>query len=498
MGIRRRDTLILGGSLVALGGCHSTAGSADEPARGMEPEVDALLDRRSAALAAGDEPGWLAAVDAGNPALVAHEKQVLANLRQLRVDGGRFRRCGRAPDPARPGRYASSLPRESTAYDVDLAMRLPGADSAPTAVRYRCVFGRVDGAVVLVDVAGAPAAGGEPAPLTDCPWDTGALRVRRRPDLLLAAQSGVADPDALLEVAARAAAEIRRDWGDNPLPDAFAVFVAGDSATFRGWFAGAAPDWSAGVTVPVRGAESTAAGTGRFVGSRIAVDLATSRSTGSPYETIKRQLAYAAALAVLPASPRPAGLPGAAEFAAPLWAVEGFAQYLAGRDSAAVRARSALRLRAARRLTGAPELAGNRDFYSAANRAANAALGCSVFQFVAGRYGHERARSLYLAAVTHGQAAGPIPTPASTTRPEPASATRPQPASTATPGPASTARRGPVSAARPDPTRAAQPASAPSAALAAALARAGLADGGRADATATDFYTQWRRFVERS
>ncbi|ASW54968.1 hypothetical protein [Plantactinospora sp. KBS50] len=445
--------MVLGGSLVALSGCQAATDTADAPTPSMDPEVDAILDRRATALANEDAPGWLAAVDAGNPALVAHEKQVLANLRQLAPEQVRFRRCGRGPDPVAPGRYASSLPLQSIAYDVDLTMRLPGVDAAATTVRHRYVFGRVDGAVTLVDVARGAAVGGEPVPLTDCPWDTCALQVRRRPGVLLAAQSDVDNADALAEVAAQAVTELRRDWGENPLPESFAVFVAADTDTFRGWFGGAAPDWTDGVTVAVRRAGAKDSGDGRYAGTRIAIDLPASRTAGSPYETIKRQLGYAAGLAMLPASPRPASLPGAAEIGAPLWAVEGFAQYLAGRDSSAVRGRAQTRLRAARlaaepELGAEPELAANPSFYAAPARSTNLALASSLFQFVAGRYGHRRARELYLAAVT---------------RPAGKSA-------------------------EPD----------PQAGLAGALARAGLVGASQADAASTDFYAQWRHFVLRS
>ncbi|MFC7546704.1 hypothetical protein [Plantactinospora sp. GCM10030261] len=439
--MRRRQALItLGGSLATLGGCAAVADSAgpSPTSNAMEPQVDIILDRRTRALVDGDEDAWLSAVDASNPALVARDRITFANLRQLKPAIARYRRLATPPTAASPGRYASSLPRTSATYEVELAIQLPEVDSAPAAVRLRYVFGRVDDTVTLVDVARPVGAD----PTEDQPWDSVPLRIHRRAGVLLAAQSGVTGVDALLTAATRAAREVRRAWVGNPASEAFAIFVAADRAAYRSWYGGLAPSWSDGITVPAPRADGDTPD-GRFAGVRVAVRA--EPAGGSAYNAIKRQLGYALSVAMLSADPELRALPGPAgeTLNAPLWAVEGFAAYLVARDSASARQRLRTDLRAARRATDQePALPANTGFYADGAREANAALGCSVYEFVAERHGHDRAVALHLAAIT---------------------------------------RR------TPDP----QP---PAAALTAALTAAGLID----DPAATAFAAQWRRYVQRA
>jgi hypothetical protein len=408
---RRRALATLGGSVLTLTGCQSPVGSAQPPGEPADDRIIPILTRRTDALRSGDENAWLADVDPSNAVLLAHERLVFANLRQFDFVKAEFRLNPGAVLTPKPVRYANSLPMRSRAYEVELRLQLRDVDTAENSARYLHVFGLVDDALKLVDVgAAADGAGAGSDFLLDYPWDLAALRVRRRGDVILAADSSVAELDEWVTAAGRASSTVRRDWGDNPAPKAFALFLTARSDAYQRWF-GSNPAWSEGVQLPVRRPRGVdvSPGDDHFVGSRIVVNLAADRA-GTPYETMKHQLTHAVSIAVIPPRSDLTGTPGPPRdtLGAARWATEGFARYIETREAPALRdlQRAIIRDGMRRRLfTG--ELPGNATFYAEPARAFNHALGYSLFQYVSSRYGHAKAVALYVAAVRQSGGDGP-------------------------------------------------------------------------------------------
>ncbi|MFD0822464.1 hypothetical protein ACFQ0D_30030, partial [Micromonospora zhanjiangensis] len=362
-----------------------------------------ILARRTDALRTGEEAGWLADVDPGNAALIGHERQVFANLRQFDLDRPALRAVPGTAPPARTIRYANSLPMRSWAHDVELRLRLRDVDTAENAARYRYVFGLVDGVVKLVDVgpAAVDGAGVDTDYLLDYPWDLTALRVRRQGDVVVAADAGVKDLDDWRDAAGRASRTVRRDWADNPAPKALVVFLASRPELFRGWF-GPNPTWAEGALRPVRRpGDGRPAPDDHFVGARVVVNLAADH-LGTPYETMKHQLAQALSVAVVAPRPDRTGPVEAPRdgLGAANWAVQGFARYVQTREAPALRDRLRTTIRdGLNRNLFTGDLPDNAAFWAEPARAFNPALGYSVFQYVAARYGHAKALALYVAVL---------------------------------------------------------------------------------------------------
>lgn len=390
--------------MLTLTACQSS--DARQPsAEPADDRIIPILTRRTDALRSGDESAWLADVDPTNAALLAHERLTFANLRQFDFVKAEFRLNPGAALTPKPVRYAGSLPMRSRACEVELRLQLRDVDTAENSARYLHVFGLIDDALKLVDVGAAAAdvAGAGTDFLLDYPWDLAALRVRRRGDVILAADSSVRDLDQWMTAADRASRAVRRDWGDNPAPKAFALFLTARSDAYQRWF-GSNPAWSEGVQVPVRQPRGGDAGPGdddHFVGSRIVVNLSADRA-GTPYETMKHQLTHAVSIAVIPPRSNLTGTAGTPRdtLGAARWATEGFARYIETRESPALRDRQRAIIRDGlhrRFFTG--ELPGNAAFYAEPARSFNHALGYSLFQYVSSRYGHAKAVALYVAAV---------------------------------------------------------------------------------------------------
>ncbi|HEY0696175.1 MAG TPA: hypothetical protein VGD43_00015 [Micromonospora sp.] len=411
----------LGGSSLVVAACQptpETTPAASEVRFG--PKVAELLAGRAAALRAGDEQAWLADVDPSNVLLLNHERMLFANLRRFPFATFELEPLVSGLTP-RPVRFATSLPMSCMAYRVGLRMRLQDVDSGDNAAHHLCVFGLLDGAVKLVDVAAPPPDGSDAALpfLLEYPWDSTELTVRRAGDVILAADASVPDLDDYTEAALRASAAVRADWGDNPAPAGFLLFLTARKENRERWFGGV-PAAAEAVGIPVPGLTATPAGDvleveERHVGARVVVNLVAAGPGTSRYGLLKYAIAQAVSMSVVPVAHDPADLTNGfgRTLGAPRWAVEGFARYLQARTSAAMRAVLRARLRAGLHrdlFTG--DLPDNAAFYAPESGAFNHCLAWSVFDYVSDRYGHTRTVRLYVAIVGRRDPAGSPGVPA--------------------------------------------------------------------------------------
>lgn len=384
------------GSVFLLAGCSSQpqAGAqrgvqGDMTVGEMEKQVKALIARRNAALASGDEKAWLQGLDTGNTALIKHERMFFANLRGFDFQKLEFvYRNG--PLIAEPLKYTKTLPDKTNGFIVRLLTQLRDVDSAVSATEYIYLFAQMDGAFTLVDFG--PRTEDDDL-VHDNPWDLTPLKVRRAGDVVLVTDGSVGDFERYVGVAARASRAVRKDWGDTPAPDAFALFLTTRAASYRRWFGVDTPAWSEGVEIPLLGVEYSE----KYAGSRIVVNLSSPLTRGDPYEVMKHEITHAISNGVQKVD-------NAYGLSVPRWAVEGFARYIETRESAQSRAlnQRVIRDGLARGLF-LDDLPDNKKFYEEKYRGFNYSLGWSVFQFIAQARSHETAMKVYLAIAGKGQ-----------------------------------------------------------------------------------------------
>lgn len=110
----------------------------------QDAAVQALLDRRAAALTKGDLAGWLADVDPDQPALLAHQRMLFANLRKLPFSLFRY---GPADSEIRgdhtvPATILSQLTDQQGVYSpgITLFYQFRGYDQVPVDDQYVPIF----------------------------------------------------------------------------------------------------------------------------------------------------------------------------------------------------------------------------------------------------------------------------------------------------------------------------------------------------------------------
>jgi hypothetical protein len=173
---------------LVLGGCSADGdgrpGSADRGrlatrSGGATPAVagvlSRLLDRRAAAVRAGDLPAFRRGLDRSDPAFVARQETWLANLGRLPVADLRY-----ALDPR-------SLVRHGSSYraTVTVSLRLARYDAAPVVSRARYRFAPDRGRLRLASVDVRPAQAPQP-------WDLGPVQVREGVGALVVLDDGSA------------------------------------------------------------------------------------------------------------------------------------------------------------------------------------------------------------------------------------------------------------------------------------------------------------------
>ncbi|ETK34177.1 hypothetical protein [Microbispora sp. ATCC PTA-5024] len=399
---RREALLTLTGSALLLSGC----GLIDRPPKTMSatemvPLVKQMAARRTAALKSGDVAAWLKDVDTANAALLKHERMVFANFRKFDFETLKLVEYGGAPLYAKPMTFRKDLPQKTVAFAMRLMTRLRGVDRATSAGQYFYVFEIVDDkSLRLIDVG--PDKEGSDV-VYDCPWDLTPLRVQRTGDVILATDGSVHDFESYVRVAAKASRAVRRVWGSNPAPDAFALFLTTRSSSYRRWFGAGTPSWSEGVEISLpESLDSGVSGPAGYAGSRIVVNLSSKLGGGDPYEVMKHEITHAISTAVQTVDTLLKGLNGGEDdgAAVPRWASEGFAGYVETLEAPAKRQTLIQIVKdGMRRGLFRDDLPDNNHFYDDTSRGFNYALGWSIFRYVHLTYGQAKALELYLTIV---------------------------------------------------------------------------------------------------
>ncbi|WP_214327420.1 hypothetical protein [Nonomuraea sediminis] len=403
---RRRALITLTGSVFLLGGCRLpgrlTGVEKTRDATDMQADVKRFIDRRNAALRSGDEQAWLAGVDTSNAALVAAQKLQFENLRKFQWETLQLS-SGPSDGPlvAKPQRHAKTLPQDADGFKVRLVSKLAGVDRDGSASDFIYLFAMLNGQYTMIDVG----------PVTDdygltydSPWELTRLTVVKKGDVVLATDGSVPDFDAYAKVAARASAEVRRDWLGNPAPAGFALFLTGRPASYKKWFGAGTPNWSEGVEIPLLGANADKVNvTGHYAGSRIVVNMKSALKSDNPLLVMKHEITHAISAAVqevdIELGPVNGDKSKSLSLSAPRWAVEGFARYIENRGTPAASDRWVIRDGLAKGLLRA-DLPNNEHFYDDKYRSFNYSLGWSLFQFIAEAKGHATAVKVYVGLVT--------------------------------------------------------------------------------------------------
>lgn len=176
--------------VLALGGCSAGDGApgstergrltarADDATPAVADVVSRLLDRRAAAVRAGDRTAFHRGLDRSDPTFVAAQETWLSNLEQLPLADLRYEL-----DPG-------SLVRHGRSYraTVTVSLRLARYDAAPVVTRARYRFAPVHGRLRLASVD--LRVGSRPPALQ--PWDLGPVQVREGAGVLVVSDPGSA------------------------------------------------------------------------------------------------------------------------------------------------------------------------------------------------------------------------------------------------------------------------------------------------------------------
>lgn len=337
-------------------------------------ELDAVLQRRSDALLRHDEAGFLSSIDPAAPAEFRDRQLALfRNIAEVPLRSWDYDvQQASSGDPARP--------------EIQLSYAIDGVDAVPTRRPVDYGFARRDGRWYLAD---------DPATWHG-PWDYGPCRVVRTAHGVIIGHDGTGELSARLAAEVDAAVEeVTRVWG--PWRRQVGVLLPQSQEELSS-LVGAefAVDGIAAVTV----ADEVDVSTKRVEGPRIVVntDTAARLSDLSLRVVLQHEIAHVAARA------------DTAE-GAPMWLMEGFADYVGYRNSGLPPERVAPDLRAqvsTGELPAGPP--GESDFHQAGRRLDLAYQeSWSLVDHLVRRIGEPRMVALYRRIAGAGSAAAVDP-----------------------------------------------------------------------------------------
>lgn len=412
---RRHFTLgcasLMAGLLVGCERERPTIQSVSEPAAppglaGAEVTVDdlqAILDRRAAAVKEDDEQAFLADLDQSNQKLLARQRLVFANLRQLEFDTFRYLTSDTIAAPPGQNGMSRFAPVIGVAkLTIDAA---PGGVAPAEAFVYDVVV--TDGKPVVVDIV--PVTGrnvGELAPTADvlanAPWNTTPLEILKAGNVWLAGDESVDNLQQYADAAQTQVAEVEALWGDRSRFPGYILFFSGKKRNLRAWYDyGKLSDQTHGTEHPLQGVRRNGqVYGGQYAGSRIVVNLRNIQQAGrDPVSVMRHELAHAVTAR---ATTVDVGVGTAFSVVAPRWALEGFArwvQYLESPDGQAEqRAIVADGVAAGRFADTTPE---TETFYDGQSVAFNYAVSSLVFGFAERIAGRDAAIEFYAQTIDH-------------------------------------------------------------------------------------------------
>jgi hypothetical protein len=251
--------------------------------------VRQVLDLQASALHRGDERGWLAVVDPGQPALRRRYQDLYRTLRALRVTTVEYRVAASAPLPFAAVEMAYCFAPDRCAGGIGQALAFRPAGS-------RLVIG------------GLAVTSARPAP-----WEAGDLVFAQGRRVTVGAPRALAGRLAEVVLLADRAAAVDDRFAaylGNAQPR-YRLFLATDRL-WRAWYGGKGADWAAGFMRPLGPA-----------GGDAVVDLDRIRGQVALRSVIQHELGHVATIGGVTPSPDD------------MWLVEGLAEYIAARPDAA-------------------------------------------------------------------------------------------------------------------------------------------------------------------
>ena len=354
-----------------------------------------ILDRRTKAMEQGDERAFLADLDQNNAELIRQQKMFFANLRQFQPTTFRYISGFFGDGKAENGVYRFAPVHEVIQLAADAG---PGGVS-PAATFQILAAPRGDQLVITeltrltrenakkLDIPGLPAT---------APWYTTPLTVKRSGNVWLVGDASVTDLDRYAAAAGAEARSLEQLWGSRTRFPGHVLFFTNDDKNFATWFeVGKAKNFLPvieGFQVPQFGVRQNGeVYDEQYAGSRILVNLKTIASFGEdPRLVMRHELAHA----VSARASAPSG--GDWLLGPPRWAIEGFATWAEGKNSAWHR-------EAAASFKG--RLPTTADFYGK-DRRHNYAVGSTAFAFAERIKGREAAVEFYESIVQYNDMKG--------------------------------------------------------------------------------------------
>ncbi len=295
-----------GGALVAWP-IRSESTVAPKSSRPLTPfeQAQKLLRAQAAALAGGDEKGWLAPLDPANKKMIDRYKIIYRNLRALEISHAEFH--------AEKKQDASS--GDTVVADIALAYCLSGVNcpswrrnswiEGPPQAAYRVTIKPANGKYRITTMTEKGAADGNY--LQPAPWDNRALTVLKGKRVIVAGPSSQAKRlKQVLTLAEKAAKAVDKYAGYiKNRQRRYRVYVA-DEKGWKDWYGGVDQDWIIGYEIPLNA-------TGGDV-------ILRAKSAGDQRQlavTVKHELAHVVTLAS-----------GHWETGDDQWLVEGIAEYI--------------------------------------------------------------------------------------------------------------------------------------------------------------------------
>lgn len=345
---------------------------------------DAVLDRRSDAVADGDLKAFLADLDPAKTKLIRKQRLLFKNLGVLPVKSFKYVSTSYLPPvPAQAGNLDGAFNPGSAI--IEARLQLLDADPRPTTARYSVKLRLRSGRLLITDISSK----GAVRPFSPTPWDSTELTVVRTTHMVVGVAADAKDRAQAIADAAERAYDTSRGLWPKRARDEFVIFAAGKRSMFESWygFADDTPDFSVGraLTVP------TCCGTrhrklGDETSTHIVLDLSELSDPVDLEWTLAHELTHAVA------QPR-----AAASWEAPSWASEGYAEYV-GIRLLAKRGYYALWARDVREYVAAGKfrdrLPTDEGFYGR-NADINYALSVRFFEYLAGEYGESTAKNFY-------------------------------------------------------------------------------------------------------
>ena len=356
----------------------SSTGAVDAAKR--DHDLAALMSRLATALTRGDLTGWLADVDPQQPALVAHQRQLFANLHQLPF--GRFELV---PSPAAaptffdvPVSVSSTFTDDQATYSAPYILRyqLRGFDKSVVTHDLAPIFLERHGAWLLAGDQTASVA----TDLRTEPWDGGPIKVARgRHTLVVVAASDAKALPKLVRQAEAAVQKVTAMWSGGWSHQAVLYDIRGSDLFTKYLGSGRNSTDFDGVTLGL--------GKDGITAAQEDLRVVANPAYAAPGSKVLPALLAHEFTHVAKWADRASGTP--------LWAIEGIAEYTAYRGHPQDQRVSSKIGSDGRKGRLPKSLPSAQGFYAGATVAYDYGIAWLTFEYLKERYGENKVRQLY-------------------------------------------------------------------------------------------------------